>query len=506
MENLGYPSLREMDFDEILNMSSDPIYVLDTEDKIIRANQALAQRLGISLQKLIGLKCFWRIIQTAEPHSRDVKLNMRKDIREFTTEMFIEQLGGWFSVTVKPLLNDDGSIKGSAYITRDITENKRAQKAILEAMEKAESGSRIKTAFMNNISHEVRTPLNGILGFSNLIIQPDISDEEKVQYTSFIKTSCSRLLGTITNYMDIALLASGNMEVNWKSMDMIQVFQCLYEKFQPICAEKNLELVFDIPQGTETMILYSDAELVQKIFQHLLENAVKFSNQGRITVGYLKYPGSCKFYVKDMGIGISPGHRSLIFEKFYQEESSVTMRSEGSGLGLSIAKGLVKLLGGKMSMDSMLGTGSIFFFTLPFGERTNSHQANEKVNIPKLENPVILVAEDDNTHLSLIKALFRKTDTVFLTANNGSDVVNLCREHPEISLVLMDIRMPGMDGLEATREIRSFRKDLPIIALTAYTLHEDERKALEAGCNYYLSKPVAADKLFEKLSQFGIGV
>jgi PAS domain S-box-containing protein len=402
--------------------------------------------------------------------------------------------------------NSDDVIVGVSVFVIDITERKLSEEVIKEALLKAEAGSRLKTAFMNNISHEIRTPLNGILGFTALITDPEISVEEKEQFHSLIKTSSSRLLSTVINYMDISLMASGTMDVKCKSIDLHKILRQLYDQFWPLCSSKNLELHLEIPGRTADLPLFTDAELLQKIISHLLDNAVKFTIQGEIRFGYFAHPGVFEFYVKDTGVGISPESQSLIFESFVQEELTFNKGHEGSGLGLSIAQGLVKLLGGEMRVDSAKRSGSTFFFTLPHD------QINNEVLIPKTKisdarvigNPVVLVAEDYEPNLQFIRAIFKRYPITLLSAANGLEAVVQCHEHPEISLVLMDIKMPVMDGLEATREIRSFMKGVPIIATTAYGMTGDEKKALEAGCDDYIPKPFEKKVLLDKLQLYGI--
>jgi CheY-like chemotaxis protein len=405
-------------------------------------------------------------------------------------------------------------------LENELEKRKQLEEALKEALGKAESGNRLKTAFMNNISHEVRTPLNGILGFSNLITQPDITLEEKVQYYSLIKTSSNRLLDTITSYMDISMIASGNMEVKRKPFDLHKILNQLHDQFQPLCVIKNLGLHLNTPAKTKGITLHTDAELFQKILTNLLDNTAKFTNQGMIVFGYeiqsavttglpaeeSGNPVALEFFVKDTGIGISRESLSMIFDSFNQEELSPTRGHEGSGLGLSIAQGLVRLLGGEIRVESGKDKGSAFFFTIP------TEGMKEEVAMPEairtesavLDSPVILVAEDDMSNIQFIEAVLRKTAVTLLVANNGQEAVDLCREHPEISLVLMDIKMPMMDGLEATREIKLFRKTLPVIAITAFAMSGDEKRAFEAGCDDYLAKPVSMELLFEKLQQYGI--
>jgi len=402
--------------------------------------------------------------------------------------------------------NSDDVIVGISVFVIDITERKQAEEVIKEALVKAEAGNRLKTAFMNNISHEIRTPLNGILGFTALITDPDITGKEKEQFQSLLKESSNRLLCTITNYMDISLMASGTMELKWTTVDLHQQLHQLCYQFQPLCTNKNLGFHLEIPEQTHGPALLTDAELFQKIMSHILDNAVKFTSRGEIRFGYHQTPDVFEFYVKDTGIGINLDAHSLIFDSFIQEELSFTRGHEGSGLGLTIAQGLVRMLGGEMRVESVKDSGSTFFFTLPCPEK------NEPVILPEAimtkaiprERPVLLIAEDDEPNLQLIRAILKKPGISVMSATNGKEAVSLCREHPEISLVLMDIKMPVMNGLEATLEIKSFRKELPVIAITAFGMSGDEKKAREAGCDDYMAKPFERKMLLYKLKLFGI--
>ena len=236
-----------------------------------------------------------------------------------------------------------------------------------EALVRAESSDLLKTAFMNNISHELRTPLNGILGFAQFIILPDISDEMKQYYLNILNTNSERLLNTITNYMDASLIISGNQKINKKSFSPDLIINEIIEKFKQPCADKGLTLTLDIPLNRNFQII-SDAELISKIVYHLIDNAIKFTKNGGISVGYKVKQKQLEFFVTDTGMGIDEEARKLVFSFFTQGDTSNTRGFEGSGLGLSIAHGLVKLLNGKIECESKKGIGSTFYFAIPFGE------------------------------------------------------------------------------------------------------------------------------------------
>ncbi|MEI7663824.1 MAG: response regulator, partial [Bacteroidota bacterium] len=362
------------------------------------------------------------------------------------------------------------------------------------------------------------SPWRVILGFGDLLIQPGITPEEQLLYLSLLEVSSNRLMNTVTNYMDIALIASGNMKINLTLCNLADVLNQLKARFLPVCSEKNLGLVLDIPTNSAKITLHSDTEVFLKIMTHLLDNAVKFSDKGTITFGFTVTPAGApdipdgippepEFFVRDAGIGIDSESLSRIFESFAQEQQSSTRDHEGSGLGLSIAHGLVKLLGGSLCVESEKGSGSLFSFTLPcsvLGLGIIYKKEEEKPSIGNLKNHVILVAEDDESNSLFIETILRKTGIPVLVANNGKTAVDLCRQHPEISIVLMDIKMPVMDGLQATREIKSFRKELPVIALTAYAMSSDEDRVYEAGCDDYLTKPLNREGLMKKLRFFRI--
>ena len=248
----------------------------------------------------------------------------------------------------------------------DITERKKMIASLEEALVKAESGNRLKTAFINNISHEIRTPLNGIIGFSNLLVNPNISNEDKALFYSSLESSSNRLMSTIDSYMDISLIASGNMELKPEITDLDSILFELKDQYLPMCKTKDLDLQLEISENPEEVSLRTDPMLFRKVMTHLLDNAIKFTQKGKITFGYTTRNESVEFFVKDTGIGISQESHTLIFESFIQEELSRNRAHEGSGLGLSIAQGIIQLLGGEIRAESKKDVGSIFIFTLPY--------------------------------------------------------------------------------------------------------------------------------------------
>ncbi len=432
---------------------------------------------------------------------------------------------------------------------QDITERKQSEEALREALVKAEESDRLKTAFLNNVSHEIRTPLNGILGFGQLMAEPDLSAEERSQYLEILNKNGYRLINTITDIMDISLIVSGSMEVHKKTYNVKQLLEEIRLTFVNQCTEKNLSFSLHTPEETDNSEIHTDIELLEKILFQLLNNAVKFTDSGGINFGYTVDCNSFRFFVKDTGAGINPTARNRIFDNFMQEESS-TRGPEGNGLGLSIAKGIVELLGGEIDFESVKGEGSTFFFTIPelitssndtafpsevtasevtasevtasevtASEVTASEVTASEVTASEViasevtaseviasevmvRQPVILIAEDDKESYAYIKAILKNSSVEFLSATTGKEAVAICRERIDISLILMDLKMPEMNGIEATKLIKSFRKKLPIIAVTAHAETGVEYKALSAGCNDCITKPYSKNELMLMINKW----
>ena len=373
------------------------------------------------------------------------------------------------------------------------------------AKDKAEAGDRLKTAFMQNISHEVRTPLNGILGFAEIMSDPSFENEEKEMYKPLLQASCDRLINTITDYMDISLIASGNMEVRFSTIHINDLFSDYKDKYYELCLSKKLEFEYLPPADNQNLTIETDPEFFKKIITHLLDNAIKFTSTGFVKFGWEIKGNNFGMFVRDSGKGIADEAKSSIFNVFEQENLSLTRSHEGSGLGLSIIKGLLSLLGGQISFESEKGVGSVFYVTIPLKHsqvKDNMVSLTKETVYEEVNEEIILIAEDDFANRFLLEKMVTELAAKVFLAEDGQEAVEMCKNNPKITKVLMDLKMPIMDGFEATRIIKSFRPELPIIALTAYAMSGDERRAREAGCDDYLSKPVSKKQLLKTLSKF----
>ncbi len=404
----------------------------------------------------------------------------------------------------KVVLNDDGNPMRFIGSVIDITERKQAEDELLKAKEKAEESDNLKTAFINNISHEIRTPLNGILGFGEFLSVSDHAPEAKMAMLAFVQNSSNRLMNTMTDYMDMAMIVSETMEVHKKEFLLQTLFEEVIEKTRQLCTVKGISFEAVSQPEYADFTINSDPELISKILNILFDNALKFTEKGIIKCDYKVNNGFLEFFVRDTGKGIEHNKLEMIFSMFTQEDTSLTRGYEGSGLGLSIARGLVTLLGGSISVTSEKGKGSTFTFTIPFRkfEVAEKPVPVDQVNVTASSIPLILIAEDDESNYQYMEFVLKMFGCDILLAKDGAEAVALCRQRPEITLVLMDIKMPVMNGLEATKLIREFRSDLPIIVTTAYAQTGDEPRFLAAGCTGYLAKPIRKEKLFKLLEKY----
>jgi PAS domain S-box-containing protein len=374
------------------------------------------------------------------------------------------------------------------------------------AKEQAEESDRLKSAFLTNMSHEIRTPMNGILGFTELLKEPNLSSDDQQDYIQTIQISGARMLNTINSIVDISKIESGLMKVYIKETNINEKIEFTYKFFKPEVELKGLQFLVKNSLPSKEVIIKTDNEKVYAILTNLVRNAIKFTYEGSIEFGYEKKGDYLEFFVKDTGVGIPQNQHKIIFERFRQGSESHNRGYEGSGLGLSIAKTYVEMLGGEIWVESEEGKGSTFYFTIPYNSVSeekikiiNAVSAEHKeVEIKKLK---VLVVEDDEISYSLLTKMLQKISYEVLHAITGVEAVEACRNNPDIDLVLMDIRMPKMDGNEATRQIRQFNTDVIIIAQTAYAFSGDKEKAIEAGCNDYISKPIDQTLLYELIKK-----
>jgi PAS domain S-box-containing protein len=386
-------------------------------------------------------------------------------------------------------------------------ERKKAEEELKDALIKAQESDRLKSAFLANMSHEIRTPMNGIIGFTGLLAEPGLSVEEKREFISIIQKSSERMLNTVNDLIDISKIETGQMQMVFSMINVNQQLQTLLDFFVLQAKEKNLTLKLNNKINIDNANISTDVTKFDSILTNLIKNAIKYTDYGTIEVGCSCEGNLFHFYVSDTGIGIPKHRQEAVFKRFEQADINDSRAIQGSGLGLTIAKAYIEMLGGKIWLESQEGKGSVFNFTLPANRVNQTLKTDNKSDSNKLNSSIkskfkVLIVEDDEVGYIYLKTILKSVVSDIIHSKNGTDAVEVCRNNPDINLVLMDMRMPGLNGFEATREIRRFNKKVHIVAQTAFALAGTKEKAIEAGCNDYITKPVRRNEiisLVEKL-------
>jgi PAS domain S-box-containing protein len=396
------------------------------------------------------------------------------------------------------LLNDQN--KEYQTLNQELT---KLYKELFQAKEKAIESDKLKTAFLANMSHEIRTPMNGIIGFTGLL-NKDTDEEKRIKYIEIIQKNTLQLLNIINDIVDISKIEAGQIDIDLITFNLDEFTQNLADLHLKKSYEKNI--ILKLENFDKEIEIIADENKLRQIFINLLDNAFKFTEKGSISFGYGIKDDSIVFYVSDTGIGIDPENHQTIFERFRQAELSSARKYGGTGLGLSISRAFIEKMGGRIWLESELGKGAKFQFSLPVQfirkNQTINHQVAYNTTIHEWSSKKILIAEDELLNYQYFEEILEDTQATLLWVKNGKEAVNICLERDDIDLVLMDIKMPEMNGYDATREIKKVKAKLPIIAQTAYALIGDEGKAKEAGCDAYIQKPIDIKKLMQILSVY----
>lgn len=424
----------------------------------------------------------------------------------------------WYHSTLVPVNDQQGNLDYIMVVSAEITKRKQAEEKLLIAHDKATESDRLKSAFLATMSHELRTPLNSIIGFSELI-NVDSSVEEMISFARTINSSGGHLLSIVEDLFDITLIESGEININKSDFNLVSALkdiEAIMKAEQQVLQKEDISLNLIFPPKSNDLIIATDLPKLKQILINLLKNALKFTHEGLIKFGYIietyKDKPMLKFFVEDTGIGIPENKQELIFDVFRQLDDTHTRVYGGTGIGLSISKKLTEFLGGKIWLESEEGKGSTFYFTIPYTKLKSSDKPDEieisviAKSIP-LENntpmeKTILIVEDDEASFEFLKILLENKGVTTYWAKDGKESIKYCKENPDIDLVLMDINMMNMNGYTATKKIKKFRPDLPIIAQTAYAIAGDREKAFDAGCDDYISKPIKKEILMEKIGKW----
>jgi PAS domain S-box-containing protein len=477
----------------------------DSTLRMIAVNPAAERLTGIAARELIGKTLYENFpglrlkgIEAEYANVARTKISKQFEDLIYSDNRVVE---GAFSFNAFPLPDDCVGIS-----FENITEQFKARETIIEsnrqlkiAKEKAEESDRLKSAFLANMSHEIRTPMNGIMGFAMMLSDPFLSKDTRESYINFINSSCEQLLHILNDIIDISKIEAGQIELCETTFDLKEIFNEIYSFYSNIADEKGI--VLDIhplpPDLYSNSYIISDRTKIRQVFDNLFSNALKFTHSGKIVLRTRLENRFLIFEIEDTGIGIQPELQKVVFERFRQVEDSFSKKYGGTGLGLSITKAFVEKMGGKIWVNSEFGRGSTFFVRLPYKPARNENKKVAEPEVksqPMLRELTILVVEDEDINWFYLYEILKGKAKV-LRAETGSKAIEFINLHPEIEIVLMDIKLPDINGLEVTRIIKTINSKVKVIAQTAFALLGDREKAIEAGCSDYIPKPVNVEDL-----------
>ncbi len=414
----------------------------------------------------------------------------------------------WELTSISAVRNEKNEITHFVFISENISDRKKSEKELINAKEKAEEADNLKSAFLANLSHEIRTPLNAIIGFSNLFMEENLPEDERKRIKNLVVENSNNLLKLIDDVIDISKIQNGEIAFHKTECELNGLLEDVYNEFQlKLQQNQNKKIGLSLHKGIKdkNFKVITDPSRLRQVVYNLVENAIKFTDKGFVEVGYslLKEKEMLQFYVIDSGIGINKDKFGQIYEIFRQADDSSTREYGGIGIGLSIAKKIIKFMGGDIWVQSTPKEGTSIYFTIPL--EINEPKFDETGVIPDdsydWHNKVVLVAEDLDMNYVFIQEALSPTKAKVIWARDGKEAVEICKKNDNIDLVLMDIKMPVMDGFEATKEIKRFRNNIRVIGQTAYVHDNEEEKCMKAGFDSYISKPIHIDQLLQTISK-----
>jgi len=512
----------EKRFKNYLENAPDGIFVTDRKGNYIGVNPAAVKLTGYSEEELLtknikdlvasdhlerGLQHFNTLLKVGKSIN-DIKF-VKKDGTEYYMEVSAVKLSenefiGFCKDTTNRKKTEELLLKKNNEIASQNEEYKQINEELFVAKQKAEESMLLKSAFLQNISHEVRTPMNSIIGFSQLLTKPNLSHEKITLFNEKITISCENLLNIITDIIEISQIETSKVLINEAEFNIIEMINTVYDNVKNRYREKNINFNLNINTNLKELYIKGDKYKIYKIIFHLLDNAVKFTPEGVVKLDCFVSDSTLNFKVSDTGIGISSDKQQLIFEPFRQIEIGTTRKFGGNGIGLSIVKKYTEILDGKLSLTSEVGNGSIFLVQIPNLHKckfvvNNKNRLHEKRDLQKY---TILIVDDEKINYEYLRTLLSETKAKVLYASDGQQAIDFCRNNSNINLILMDIKMPIIDGYVATQIIKQFRPELAIIAQTAYALESDKIKFIEIGFANYLTKPIYEENFFEMINKY----
>ena len=503
----------ELFYRMLIQSADDGISFYDRDWNLKFSNNAFYSMIGIDQGAYFSMDTSVLI----HPDDRDYEKNRIEALSSkgfYESELRLMHKDGHFvnlstrSVIVR---NEKGEIIGALTISRDITTLKKVHEELIKANMEAEASNRLKSSFLANISHEIRTPLNSVVGFSNLLLSNDLTNEMKEEYIEHINHNSEKLLQIIGDIIDLSRLESSQIEITYEEASVNGIVNEIVEEARKGIRRNEKSIVLNVKNLLEEHgdLIFTDKVWLKRVLNHLMDNAVKFTLEGSIMLTYSKENESLVFRIRDTGIGINKENLVHIFEEFRQEIDGHHRPFEGLGVGLTLAKEVIERMGGKIFVQSEKGVGSEFSFSIPYRPAGGGAKIRAKLaNSEGLNQPLnwtgrkCLLVDDNKDVLLYLNRVLADTGIKTYTARSGMEAIDIVRKVPDLDVVLLDMQMPEMNGIEATAEIRKIRRDIPIIAQTAFIFEDDKDVILQAGCDACLIKPIRKDHLITILSNF----
>ena len=499
-------------YEMLVQSANDGISFYDRDWKLKYANTAFYSMIGYEKDSYNSLNH----IDLIHPDDQEYQLKKEQALVNngfFETELRLRHKSGHYlnlssrSVTVR---SDSGEVLGALTISRDITRLKQVHEDLIKANIGVESSNRLKSNFLANISHEIRTPLNSVVGFSNLLLSNNLPNEVKEEYIEQINHNSERLLQIIGDIIDLSRLESSQIEITYEEASLSAIVNEIIEEARQVIKRNEKSIILNVKDQFEDNgdLIFTDRIWLKRVLNHLMDNAVKFTLEGSVEFSYLLENQNIVFKIRDTGIGINKENLGRIFEEFRQEFDGHHRPFEGLGIGLTLAKEVIERMGGKIFVQSEKGVGSEFSFSIPYRPAGSTKAKITPVNSEPAVKPIdwssrkCLLVDDNKDVLIYLNRILSDTGVSIVTARSGFEAIELVRTTPDIDVVLLDMQMPEMNGIEATKEIRKIRKNLPIIAQTAFIFEDDKDIILEAGCDACLIKPIRREHLLTVMSSF----
>jgi PAS domain S-box-containing protein len=506
-------SYSEMFYRMLVQSADDGISFYDRDWNLKYANGAFYSMIGLTREQYNALNGS-EIVHPDDVVYEKSRTEALQKNGFFETELRLKHKDGHYvnlstrSVTVK---NENADIIGALTISRDITSLKKVHEELVKANVDAEASNRLKSSFLANISHEIRTPLNSVVGFANLLLANDLTNDVKEEYIEHINHNSEKLLQIIGDIIDLSRLESSQIEITYEEASVNSIVNEIVEDARKIIKRNEKSIIINVMNMLEENgdLIFTDRIWLKRVLNHLMDNAVKFTLEGSVRLSYAKENENLVFRIKDTGIGINKENLDHIFEEFRQEIDGHHRPFEGLGVGLTLAKEVIERMGGKIFVQSEKGVGSEFSFSIPFRPAGGSTRLRSKNTVSEPQNfqfnwsnKTCLLVDDNKDVLLYLNRTLADTGINTLSARSGIEAIEIVKSMPGIDVVLLDMQMPEMNGIEATKEIRKIRKDIPIIAQTAFIFEDDKDIILEAGCDACLIKPIRKDHLLTVMSSF----